>query len=50
MSHKTKESGKKRKKKPSSKFYPKVSDKRGRTLPHKVQNTKDQYQDWKPEE
>jgi hypothetical protein len=40
----------KEKKKFSSYLLPKLSDKRGRTIPHKAQNTKHQYQDWTPKE
>jgi hypothetical protein len=50
MAHKTKESRKKKRKIPSSHLHPKLSDKRGGTLPHKVQNTRSQYQDWMPKE
>jgi hypothetical protein len=51
MALKTKESRKKKKeRKPSSHIHPKLSNKRGSTLPHKAQNTKCQYQDWTPKE
>jgi hypothetical protein len=34
----------------SSSLHPKLSDKRGSTLPHKTQNIKHQYQDWMPKD
>jgi hypothetical protein len=46
MAHKTR--WKKREKRPSSCLHPKLSDKRGSILLHKVQNTKNQYQEWTP--
>jgi hypothetical protein len=46
MAHKTKKSGKK---KLSRCLPPKLSGKRGNTLPHKAP-TKCQYQDWTPKE
>jgi hypothetical protein len=49
MAHKTKESKKKKENlQPSP--HPKLSNKRGSTLPHKAQNTKCLYQDWIPKE
>jgi hypothetical protein len=37
-------------KKHSSCFHPKLSNKRGSTVTHKAQNTKCQHQDWTPKE
>jgi hypothetical protein len=48
MAHNTKEIKKKRKEIQQS--QPKLSYKKGSTLPHKAQNTKRQYQDWTPKE
>jgi hypothetical protein len=47
MAHKTKES---REKTPPAFSSPKVSNKKGSTLPNKAQNTKHQNQDWMPKE
>jgi hypothetical protein len=44
MAHKTKKRGEKEKTVQLS--LPKLSNKKGSTLPNKAQNTKHQYQDW----